>query len=69
MERRWLIAKRKEKKFSQKYVSEQIGITQPSYCNIERGKIGPSVPTAKAIATVLDLVWTRSYEHKKQESA
>lgn len=62
MKRSWLIAKRKEKKFSQKYVSEQIGITQASYCNIELGKIGPSVPTAKSIADVLGFDWTRFYD-------
>lgn len=62
MQRTWLIAIREEKKFSQKYVSEQVGIAQPSYFNIEAGKRGPSVPVAKRIAAVLGFDWTRFYE-------
>ena len=62
MERNWLIAIREEKKFSQKYVSEQVGISQPSFCNIENGKKNPAVPTAKAIASVLGFDWTRFYD-------
>lgn len=62
MQRTWLIAIREEKKFSQKYVSEQVGIAQPSYFNIEAGKRGLSVPVAKRIAAVLGFDWTRFYE-------
>lgn len=62
MERNWLIAIREEKKLSQKYVSGQIGVTQPSYSNIENGKKNPSVSTAKAIAAVLGFDWTRFYD-------
>lgn len=62
MERSWLIAIREEKRFTQKYVSEQVGIAQPSYFNIEAGKRRPSVPVAKKIAAVLGFDWTRFYE-------
>lgn len=62
MRRDWLIAIREGIGFSQKYVSAQIGIAQPSYCNIEKGKTSPSVPTAKAIAHVLGFNWTRFYD-------
>lgn len=69
MKRTWLIAIRKEKKLSQKYVSEQVGITQPSYSNMERGKISPSVPTAKTIANVLGFDWTKFFEDEERNSA
>ncbi|MBD5232105.1 MAG: helix-turn-helix transcriptional regulator [Bacteroidales bacterium] len=62
MRRDWLIAIREEKKVSQKYVSEQVGIAQPSYFNIEAGKRSPSVPVAKKIAAVLGFDWTQFYE-------
>ena len=60
--RDWLISLRKERGFSQKYVSEQIHIAQPSYCTIESGKTTPSVETAKAIGKVLGFDWKRFYE-------
>lgn len=62
MVRDWLIAIRTAKELSQKYVSEQVGVAQASYCNIEKGKVSPSVPTAKKIAKVLGFDWTRFYE-------
>lgn len=69
MERNWLIAIREKKKLSQKYVSEEVGITQPSYSNMERGKIRPSVKTAKAIADVLGFDWTKFYEDVENGNA
>lgn len=62
MRRDWLIAMREEKKVSQKFVAEQVGIAQPSYFNIEAGKRRPSVPVAKKIAAVLGFDWTQFYE-------
>lgn len=62
MQRTWLVAIRKEKKVTQKYISQQVGIAQPSYFNIEAGKRRPSVPIAKKIASVLGFDWTRFYE-------
>lgn len=67
MRRDWLIAIREGKKFSQKYVAEQVGISQPSYFNIEAGKRGPSVPVAKRIAVVLGFDWTQFYEEPEAE--
>lgn len=62
MYRTWLLAVREEKQVTQKFVSEQVGIAQPSYCNIEKGKCSPSVATAKKIAAILGFDWTRFYE-------
>lgn len=60
--RDWLITIREEKGMSQKYVAEQVGVAQPSYCTIEKGKTNPSVPVAKRIANVLGFDWTRFFE-------
>ena len=58
----WLVAIRKEKMLSQKLVADNVGITQPTYANIENGKRRPSVEVAKRIANVLDFNWTEFYE-------
>ena len=58
----WLIKKREALGFTQKNISELIGISQPSYCNIETGERHPSVGTAKKIASALGFEWTRFYE-------
>ena len=54
--REWLVAIREKKRLSQKDVSEKVGISQPSYNNIEHGipGKGPSVSTAKKISEVLN---------------
>ena len=67
MARNWLIAIREKQKMSQKYVSEQAGIAQASYCNIEKGKKAPAVSTAKAIANVLGFDWTQFYNEGDQD--
>jgi len=71
MERDWLTAIREDKGISQKCVSEQVGVSQPSYSNIENGKRQPSVPVAKKIAAVLGFDWTRFYDETEttQDSA
>ena len=62
--REWLVAIREEKRLSQKDVSEKVGISPPSYNNIEHGipGKGPSVRTAKKIGEVLGFDWTRFYD-------
>ena len=62
--REWLVAIREERQLSQKDVSEKVGISQPSYNNIEHGipGKGPSVSTAKKISEVLDFDWTRFFD-------
>lgn len=58
----WLKAIRKEKNVPQATVAAAVGISQPSYANIENGKKKPRVETAKRIAAVLDFPWTRFFE-------
>lgn len=60
--RNWLVTIRESHSVSQKAVAESVGIAQPSYCNIEKGKNRPSVETAKRIAQVLGFEWTRFFE-------
>ena len=45
--RDWLIAIREEFGDSQKIIAELANISQPSYCNIEKGERNPTVETAK----------------------
>ena len=58
----WLEEIRVNKGMSQKAVAEAAKISQPTYCNIEKGKRGISVETARRIASVLGFDWTRFYE-------
>lgn len=60
--REWLIKARKEKLMSQTEVAKQVGISQPSYCDIENGKISPKPSNAHKIADILNVEWTRFYE-------
>ena len=60
----WLIAMRDERGLSQKSVAKAVGISQPSYCNIETGKHSPAIKTAKKIAEILGFDWTKFYEKK-----
>lgn len=64
--RSWLVANREAKGFKQKEVSDAVGISQPSYCNIENGVKHPSVDTAKKIAGVLGFEWTRFFEEEEK---
>lgn len=60
--RNWLITIRAERGISQKDVAAAAGISQPSYCDIEKGNQNPRVETAKKIAAALGFEWTRFYE-------
>ncbi len=58
----WLEEIRICRGLSQKDVAEAANISQPTYSNIEKGKRGVSVDTARRIAAVLGFEWTRFYE-------
>lgn len=60
--RTWLIDYRKKLCLSQADVAQSAEISQPSYCNIENGKINPSPKTAKRIANVLQFDWTEFFK-------
>lgn len=63
--RNWLRAARMELGMTQAQVAELSGICESAYCMIESGKRGCAVDTAKRIASVLGLDWTRFYEDDK----
>lgn len=60
--REWLIKARKQNGLSQKVISERVNITQPAYCAYESGRTRPKPMTAKRIASVLGIDWTRFYD-------
>ena len=62
--RNWLIKIRKTRALTQNEVAKSVHISQPSYCNIEKGKINPSPKTAQKIASVLGFDWTVFFNEK-----
>ena len=60
--REWLRTIRKEKQMSQASVARGAGISTQLYSRTELSNIGPSVKTAKRIASVLGFDWTKFYE-------
>ena len=45
---------REAKGLSQEYMAEQLGISQPAYCNLENGKLKPKPQRLAEIARLLD---------------
>lgn len=60
--REWLIAYRKEKKYKQKEMANEIDVSQSTYSAYEMGDRTPKPATAKKIAKVLKFDWTKFYE-------
>ena len=58
----WLIECRKARGLTQKEVSEKVGIAAPTYWAYEHGKIKPTPDTAKRLAAVLGVPWTKFFE-------
>lgn len=61
--RKWLLDARKKQGKNQSEISAVAGITQSSYSKIENGKVLPTVPVAKKIATALGFEWTQFYDN------
>ena len=61
-ERGWLKEKRLDQGLTQVQVSKQAGISQSAYANIESGRCGVSIESAKRIAATLGFSWTQFYE-------
>lgn len=66
--REWLRDARNKKGMSQQQVAQVVGISAPSYNNIENGKFAPKVINAKAIGVVLGVDWRRFYEDDDHEN-
>ncbi len=58
----WLVQARKDRGMTQQDVADRCGITRQMVSAIERGRTLPSVPVAKAIASVLEIHWTKFFE-------
>ncbi|WP_459486348.1 helix-turn-helix transcriptional regulator [Bacillus licheniformis] len=56
--RTWLKHQRLKKGLTQKDVAYKAKIARTTYASIEQGERNAAVPTAKAIADVLDFDWT-----------
>ena len=46
---------RKQNKFSQEYLAEKLGVSRPTYIQIENGKRDITVPEAKKLASIFSL--------------
>lgn len=62
MKRDWLESKRLEKGLSLLTLSKRVNLSKQGYWLIEKGKINPSVKTAKEIAKELNFSWTIFFE-------
>lgn len=63
----WLADLRKEKNLSQDDIATKIGSTRQLISAIENGA-RPGIDTAKKIAEVLNIDWTRFYEEDRKEA-
>lgn len=53
---------------TQEQLAEKVGVIRQTISNIECGVALPSIPTAQAIAEVLEFDWFEFFSDKKQES-
>ena len=58
----WLKRIRVSKALSQSEVADKVGISQNYYCQIEKGRRGVRVESAKRIASVLGFDWEQFFE-------
>ncbi len=54
--------KREKKRLTQQQLAELVGVDRTLISKIESGAATPSITTAKKIAAVLGLNWTRFFE-------
>ena len=60
--RTWVKEARLAKSLTQGQVAGAAGISESYFCQIETGQRTPRPETAKSIATVIGVDWTRFYE-------
>ena len=53
---------------TQEQLAEKVGVIRQTISNIECGVALPSIPTARAIAEVLEFDWVDFFNDKNQES-
>lgn len=59
--RTWMKEERQRQGITQKHLAKMCHTGQDVICRIERG-VEPRITTAKKIAKILDIDWTRFYE-------
>ena len=62
----WLVIPRKTMHLRQVDVARRVGISSITYGNYETGRLTPRPSTAKKIAAVLGVDWTRFYEDDEE---
>lgn len=60
--RKWLVQIRRDKKFTQEKIANEVHIARAYYSQIENGDRRPSVDVAKKIASYLQFNWTNFYD-------
>ncbi|KYC82626.1 helix-turn-helix transcriptional regulator [Bacillus sp. FSL W8-0445] len=68
-QRTWLKHQRLTKGLTQKDVADKAEIARTTYASIEQGERNASVPTAKAIANILDFDWTIFFDDQVRVSS
>lgn len=53
---------RSDKQMTQDQLAEKVGVVRQTISNIECGLSLPSVPTAQAIAQILDFDWVKFFD-------
>lgn len=59
---KWLKVLRIEANMTQYELAAKVGVTHVTICNIERGKMRPSVSLAKKLGDALSFDWTKFYD-------
>lgn len=57
-----LAEERLKQGYTQREFAKTVGLSYSGYCNIEKKRYVPSVPTAKKIAEKLNIDWRKLYE-------
>ncbi len=63
-----LLRLRVAKKHTQTALAKAIGIKQPNYCDIEAGRVIPTVPTLQKLAEFLEVPLTKLFEGEEEKS-
>lgn len=58
----WMRDLRHKRKITMRQVAESIGVTESFISQVERGNKRPSIETAKKLADVYKVKWTKFFE-------
>ncbi len=63
-----LLKLRQAKKYTQTDLAKAIGVKQSNYCEMERGKVIPTVPTLQKLAEFLEVPIKTLFEEEEEKS-